>query len=41
VVWVEELSTDAPARYDVGMRYLDCNAESLALLQSAMQGQAG
>jgi hypothetical protein len=40
VVWVEELSTDAPARYDVGMRYLDCNAESLALLQAAMQGPA-
>ncbi len=37
VVWTETLPADAPARYDIGMRYLDCSAESLELIRQAVQ----
>jgi hypothetical protein len=37
VVWLEELPAGAPARYDVGVRYIDCSEQSLILLQSVLQ----
>ncbi len=41
VVWTEALPAGAPARFDVGMRYLDCSAESLALIQEAVKARVG
>jgi hypothetical protein len=37
VVWTERLPEGAPARFDVGMHYLDCVPESLVLIQQAVQ----
>lgn len=36
VVWVEALPDDAPARFDVGMRYVDTTAHDLTLLHRAL-----
>jgi hypothetical protein len=40
VVWTEALPAGAPARFDIGMRYLDCSADSLALIRQAIQPAA-
>jgi hypothetical protein len=37
VVWTERLPEGAPARFDVGMSYVDCGPESLVLIRQAMQ----
>lgn len=37
VVWIETLPADAPARFDIGLRYLDCSPESLDLIRQAVQ----
>ena len=41
VVWVEALAPGSPARFDIGMRYLDCSADSLALIREAVQPKSG
>jgi hypothetical protein len=40
VVWTDSLPAGAPARFDVGMRYIDCSAESLALIRQVVEGGA-
>jgi hypothetical protein len=37
VVWSEPLPAGAPARFDIGMRYVDCSPDSLALIRQAIQ----
>jgi hypothetical protein len=37
VVWTEALPPGSPARFDIGMRYLDCSPDSLALVQQALK----
>jgi len=37
VVWTEALPAGAPAIFDIGLRYLDCTADSLALIRQAVQ----
>jgi hypothetical protein len=37
VVWTEPLPAGAPARFDVGMHYLDCGPGSLALIREVVQ----
>jgi hypothetical protein len=42
VVWAERLPPGAPARFDVGMHYVDCSPYGLALIRQAVQAmQAG
>ena len=41
VVWTEALPAGSPATFDVGMRYLDCTPDSLALIRQAVQVKAG
>ena len=36
VVWIEELPAGSPARFDVGMRYIDASAKDLALIRRAL-----
>ena len=36
VVWVDALPEGAPARFEVGMRYVDASAHDLALLHKAI-----
>jgi len=41
VVWIESLPEGGPARYDVGVRFLDCTVESLELIQEAVRSRPG
>jgi len=36
VVWVQPLASDAPARYDVGLRYVDAAEPDLARIRRAL-----
>lgn len=40
VVWAEALPPGSPAPFDVGVRYLDASADSLALIRQAVQAGA-
>ena len=41
VVWTEALPAGSPARFDVGLRYVDCSPDSLALIRQVVEaGQA-
>jgi hypothetical protein len=37
VIWIDVLPAGSPARFDIGLRYLDCSPESLALIERAVQ----
>jgi c-di-GMP-binding flagellar brake protein YcgR len=36
VVWVEELSAEAPAKYDVGLKFVDLSPQALDFLTSLL-----
>lgn len=37
VVWVDELSTGQPAKYEVGLRYVDVSPEELKALEAVLR----
>jgi hypothetical protein len=41
VVWSEALAGGTPARFDIGLRFVDCSPESLAMIRQAVQPPAG
>jgi hypothetical protein len=41
VVWIQATPAGAPARYDVGLRFVDANELDLALIRRALAAQDG